>query len=352
MVVLENVGIDISMADFQVCFMVLLEGQNRKIKGTRKFKNTPEGFKAFRQWVEKKHLADVPLRMTMEATGVYYEGLAYDLYHHDYELSVVLANKAKAYFKSLNLKTKTDKIDAKSLAQFGLERKLNNWEPASKQMYSLKKTCRERVRLLEEKNLIFNQLHAEQHTQSPDQSAIKRMNERLELMDKQLKAVQGEIEQKVQADQLLNERVQNIVQVKGLGIVTVASVIAETNGFALFRNRAQLVSFAGYDVAQRESGSSIKGKTRISKKGNRYIRRALFFPAISVVKYHEEFKQIYLRIFDRTKIKMKGYVAVQRKLLVLIYTLFKKNEAYDPNAYKNNVQKVCRQDSIDPAYAG
>lgn len=351
MVILQNVGIDISMADFQVCFMILLEDQNRKIKGTRKFKNTSEGFKAFRQWVEKKRLAGVPLRMTMEATGVYYEGLAYNLYHHNYELSVVLANKAKAYFKSLNVKTKTDKIDAKGLAQFGLERKLSLWEPASKQMYSLKKTCRERVRLLEEKNMISNQLHAEQHSQNPDRLAIKRMNQRLKLIDKQLKAIEGEITQKVDADQELCQRVQNITKVKGLGLITVASVIAETNGFALFRNRSQLVSFAGYDVVEKQSGTSIKGKTHISKKGNSYIRRALFFPAISVVKYHEEFKQIHLRIFDRTKIKMKGYVAVQRKLLVLIYTLFKNKEAYDPDFYKKKNHKVCRQDT-NPAYAG
>ncbi|HAD13144.1 MAG TPA: IS110 family transposase, partial [Saprospirales bacterium] len=104
----------------------------------------------------------------------------------------------------------------------------------------------------------------------------------------------------------------------------------ETDGFALFKNKAQLVSFAGYDVVQRESGTSVKGTTRISKKGNSYIRRALYFPALTAVKYEPQFKDFYQRVFEKSFIKMKGYVAVQRKLLVLIYTLYKKEEPYDP----------------------
>ena len=101
MFIVQNVGIDISMADFQVCFMVLLQDQSTKIRGTRKFKNTKEGFEVFLTWVEKKRLRDLPLRMTMEATGVYYESLAYYLFENDYKLSVVLPNKVNAYFKQV-----------------------------------------------------------------------------------------------------------------------------------------------------------------------------------------------------------------------------------------------------------
>jgi hypothetical protein len=119
-----------------------------------------------------------------------------------------------------------------------------------------------------------------------------------------------------------------------VAFITVLAVIAETNGFELVENKSQLVSYAGYDIVERESGSSVKGKTRISKKGNRHIKHALHFPAISVVKYHEEFRSLCERVFDRTKVKMKGYVTVQRKLLVLIYRLYKKNMPYDPAYHK------------------
>ncbi|MBK6931929.1 MAG: IS110 family transposase [Saprospirales bacterium] len=114
------------------------------------------------------------------------------------------------------------------------------------------------------------------------------------------------------------------------------TIISETNGFELIENKAQLVSYAGYDVVERQSGSSIKGKTRISKKGNAHIRRALHYPALSAARYDPNLHALYQRVVERNpKAKMVALVAVQRKLLVLIYTLFKNNMEYDPNYAKN-----------------
>ena len=114
--------------------------------------------------------------------------------------------------------------------------------------------------------------------------------------------------------------------------MTALTVVAETNGFDLIENKGQLVSYAGYDVVENQSGISLKGKTRISKKGNSHIRNALYFPALSAAKYEPKLQNIYQRILEKNpKVKMIGAVAVQRKLLVLIYTLYKKNEPYDRN---------------------
>ena len=129
----------------------------------------------------------------------------------------------------------------------------------------------------------------------------------------------------------------NVCTIKGVGVITAASVIAETNGFALFKNKAQLVSYAGYDVVENQSGSSLNGKTRISKKGNSHIRRCLHFPALVAIKHNIRFKNLYDRVFENTKIKMKGAVAVQRKLLVLIYTLYRKNQPFDPEYNPKNL---------------
>lgn len=130
-------------------------------------------------------------------------------------------------------------------------------------------------------------------------------------------------------DPVLWKKVVNINTVKGLGIISIATVIAETDGFALFENQAQLVCYCGYDVVRNQSGKR-EGKTRISKMGNSRIRRILFMPAFSVVKYKvSPFAGLYERVYSRTRLKMKAYVAVQRKLLLLIYTLWKKNEPYD-----------------------
>ena len=118
--------------------------------------------------------------------------------------------------------------------------------------------------------------------------------------------------------------------IKGLGILSFAVIAAETNGFTLFDNAASLINYAGYDVIENQSGKHT-GKTKISKKGNSRIRRILHMPALSAVRDDQpQFQKLFERVYDRTKIKMKGYVAVQKKLLVMMYYLWKKNEKYDP----------------------
>lgn len=347
-VVKQNVGVDIAKDDFKVCFYHQDENGRRFIKATRTFKNTLAGFMEFVKWIEKKRIADLAVRITMEATGVYYENLVYFLDDNGYVASVVLPNISKAYAKSLNLKTKTDKIDAKMLGQLGIERDLVQWRRASPKMRMLKQLTRDRVSLLEEKTAISNKLHGIDHSYKPNKGVIERMKQRIKLIKKQITQVEKQIKQVIQLDEILHPKLTNICKVKGLGIITVATVIAETNGFVLFNSRGQLISYSGYDVIERTSGTSLKGKTRISKKGNKHIRRALYFPAIVMVKHEPQFKQLFDRILNRTGIKMKAYVAVQRKALLLIYTLFKNDSVYDPN-YENNKEKSQKENiqSVD-----
>ena len=162
------------------------------------------------------------------------------------------------------------------------------------------------------------------------------MHQHLKFISKQIKSIEEQTQKIYAEDADLKQRVDNICIVKGLGLLTVLTVVSEADGFELINNKNQLVSYAGYDVVENESGTSLKGKTRISKKGNSHIRRALFFPAMTAARYEPSLLALYQRIHERNpKIKMIGAVAVQRKLLVLIYTLYKKNEPYDPNFEMN-----------------
>lgn len=105
------------------------------------------------------------------------------------------------------------------------------------------------------------------------------------------------------------------------------------------------MSYAGFDVVERESGMST-GKTKISKKGNSHIRRALFMPAFTAVKYKEKpAVDLYNRTMEKHGVKMKSYVAVQKKLLVLIYHIWKKNQEYDPNYVKK--MKTHQEDTMN-----
>ena len=330
----QSVGIDVSKDELAVCFSNMEAGQRICIRSTKTFTNNKTGFKKLQSWARSWRKDDsVPFSLVMEATGVYYEEVAYYLKDQGWHVCVLLPNKTKAFAKSLDYKSKTDAIDAKILAQMALERNLPAWEPISPDMLIIKRLCRERIALQANKTAVKNQLHAKEHAHETDKGSLNRSKNLIKFLDKQIGQVEKEIEAAVIKDPVLKDKMEKICTIKGVGIITAATVVAETNGFALFENKAQLVCYAGYDVVENSSGTTLRGKTRISKKGNSYLRRAMHFPALVAVKHVPEMKALYERVFDRTKIKMKGCVAVQRKLLVLIYTLFKRGVAYDPAAY-------------------
>ncbi|WP_317044777.1 transposase [Olleya sp. Bg11-27] len=127
------------------------------------------------------------------------------------------------------------------------------------------------------------------------------------------------------------EELKNICTIPGVGMLTAVIVIAETNGFELIRNKKQITSYAGLDIKEKQSGTSIRSKTRISKKGNRNLRKAMHLPSLSAVKYNKTHKELYLRLTAKSGVKMKGLIAVQRKLLELIYVVYKNKEGFIQN---------------------
>lgn len=327
----QSVGIDISMESFAVAFCVIDLQQKVNVKASKKFKNTPLGYKLFLEWVSKHKQTGIPITFTMEATGVYYEQLAWFLHLEQLELAVLLPNKAKSYMRGVGIKTKNDKIDAMGLGRMGAEQALDKWEPISESAYQLRSLTRENEELQQVRTRIKNQLHAIKHAQFNNARMVKRLKARLKQLEHHIKQVKNDIEELIKADQKLKAKVDKIIPIKGLGLLTIATIIAETNGFALIRNQQQLVSYAGYDVVENQSGSHL-GKTKMSKKGNSHIRRALHMPAFSAVSHHSPaFSNLFHRLRGNGKLKMQAYVAVQKKLLTLIYTLWKNDSVYDPD---------------------
>jgi transposase len=343
----QSIGIDVSKDKIAVCFAVNQTEKKFRILATRNFDNNANGFAQLHGWIKKHRKPDLPVYALMEATGVYYESLAYFLREINLQVLVVLPNKTSAFAKSLNYKSKTDGIDAKILAQMALEREMPEWTPAGKNMLKMKRLCRERVELLVDQTSVKNRLHAKKHSYKGEVHSMKRAAKMLEFLKKQITEVEQEITKLISSDPEIKAKVDNICTIKGIGIITAATIIAETNGFALIKNKAQLVSYAGYDVVENQSGTSINGKTKISKKGNSFIRRALHFPALTTIKYNPSMKELYDRVFEKNRIKMKAAVAVQRKLLVLVYTLYRKDECFDPQGLttnKNNLPNKNRQE--------
>jgi transposase len=214
---------------------------------------------------------------------------------------------------------------------FGLERNLENWKRPNNIYKNLKQLTRERDQVISERAMVKNQLHAEKAEAEPHDGSLERINARISFLTKQLKEISQDIENCIKKDETLKSDVKIITSIPGIGLITAAIVLGETNGFELIRNKKQLVSYSGLDVIDKESGTSIKGKTKISKKGNRNLRKSMHLPALTALRNIPNFQELYLRIYNKTAIKMKGIVAVHRKLLELIYTLFKTKTMYNNN---------------------
>jgi transposase len=324
----QCVGIDISKGSFTACVCRKLLSGEALLSSVESFENNKTGYNQFVKWSRKITNPSVEVLFLMEATGIYYEGIAYHLHKLRQSVCVILPNKVKHYAKSLNVKTKTDIVDARIIAQMGAERNLPHWQPPSAILKQLRDLTRLYTDLKKERTVYLNRLDSEKASATVLPFVIKSNLLILKELEKQINQCEKEIEKTLMSEEWLAEKVNKIITINGVGLITLAIVIAETQGFALVSNRKQLASYAGYDIVQVESGTSVKGKTHISKKGNSRIRAALYFPALAASRYNQELKEDYQRINIAKASKMVGATALQRKLLLLIYTLWKNNDVF------------------------
>jgi transposase len=322
-----HVGIDISKSKFDAAIGVINYNQEAKFIASHVFVNSKEGYLDLLNWVNKKTNLEDPISYSMEATGVYYEKLAYFLNDKGFQIHVIVPSQAKKYIQSTGVKTKTDKIDAKSLMQLGLERNLKNWIAPEQYFYQLRTLTRERESILTERTQLLNQKHSLESGFEQNAKTLQRINKRIEIITEFAKEVELDIKNVISQNKELNKKVNKIITIPGVGLITVATVLAETHGFNLMQNLRQLTSYAGYDVVVRDSGQ-YKSRGKISKKGNRHIRKAMHLPALAARKSNPNYQAFYDKIYNKNPIKMVGCVALQRKLLCLIYTLWKRNEEF------------------------
>ena len=335
-VVKQVAGIDVAQKELVVTLGRMLDDFSIELFSYKVFKNNDSGVKLLVDWVNKLTGYEVPVRYVMEATGVYHQKFAYYLVDNGCEISIVLPNKISNYIRTLELKTITDKTCSQAIAQFGLERKLDKWAKPKSIYKELQQLTRERDQIVQERSVIKNQIHAEKTESEPNQKSLERMQARIRFLNSQEKEIKADITDIVNKDSDLKQVINNITTIPGVGELTAVIVLAETNGFELIRNKSQLSSYAGLDVKEKQSGTSVKGKPRISKKGNRNLRKSMHLPSLTAVKWDENFKNIYARLISKNGIKMKALVAVQRKILELIYILFKNETVYDKEYITKN----------------
>jgi len=333
-IVKQVVGIDVAQKELVVSLGRMYEDLALDLYARKTTPNTPKGFMTLLSWVSKLTDPAIEVRYVMEATGVYHESLAYYLEERGQAVSIVLPNKISNYFRTLDVKTITDKTAAETIARFGLERKLDNWKRPNAIFKKLRQLTRERDQLIQARTVAKNQLHAELSEAEPNKNSVARIKKQIVLFKNLEQEIRTELSELLNQDQEIKKSVTTICSLSGVQVLTAVTVLAEVNGFELIRNKRQLTSYAGLDVKEKQSGTSIKGKPRISKKGNKHLRKAMHLPALAAIRCDERFKAIFTRLVSKHGIKMKAAVAVQRKLLEMIFIIYKTNKPYDKNYFK------------------
>ena len=338
----QVLGVDVAQKELVITLGRMHDDFVIELCAYKVFKNTKNGFLKLSEWVNKLTDKEIKVRYVMEATGVYHQKFAYYLEEKQEDVSIVLPNKISNYMRTLDIKTITDKTCSEAIARFGLERKLDNWKKPKDIYRILKQLTRERRQIVDERTIVKNQLHAEETEAIPHIQSIGRLKRRIQFLNTLEKEIKNEIKISVKEHKDLMVDINNICTIPGVSVLTAVTVIGETNGFELIRSKKQLTSYAGLDVKEKLSGTSVKGKPKISKRGNRYLRSCLHLPALSTIKWDDNFRDQYARIVAKHGIKMKGCVAVERKLLELIYVIYKTKTIYD-NDYEFKKNSVLAQ---------
>jgi transposase len=333
-------AIDVDQKFLVVTLGRLLDDLTQELYSRKRFPNTQKGFMALVLWVKKLTCDQTPLRFVMEATGVYHESLAYFLDAKGYEVSIVLPNRISNYMRTLEVKTITDKTASEGIARFGLERKLDRWKRPNPIFKRLRQLTREREQVIQMRTMTKNQLHAELTEAEPNENSLARIKKQIAFLDKHEKQITAEIKGLAMQEQHVKASIKLVCSITGIGLLTASTALGETNGFDLIRNKRQLTSYAGYDVKEKQSGTSVRGKPKISKRGNKYLRKAMHLPALAAIRHDERFKAIYSRLISKHGIKMKAAVAVQRRLLEMMYTIYKNNRPYEKDYLHKNNQPV------------
>ena len=334
----QCLGVDVSKLSLSLSLGFLTDKLVKEFLVHDDVSNDLSGYKELLKWLKESVDSSTDLLIVMEATGVYHQGIAHYLYELGYSVCVMQSGRVKRYAQSLDQRSKTDALDSKMLSMLGLERELRLWNPPSVELQELKILSRERSSLLKDRTVETNRQSAIVSGVYKDKRATKRHKQRLKLLNDQIVSIEEEMRELISNNEFLKKKLNLLESIPGISFISAATVIGETLGFESISNAKQLTSYAGYDVVLRESGN-FKGKTRISKKGNSHIRAALHMPSMTCVRCNPTLKQFYNRLKPKKAKPLVALIAVQRKLLILMFTLWKNEEVYDQTYETKKQQK-------------
>ncbi|MEG4345785.1 IS110 family transposase [Microcoleus sp. A003_D6] len=310
-------GIDISKKDFHV--VLLKEERGSKPK---KFTNNTAGFESLNQWLKKQGVEK--LHACMEATSIYGDALAEFLYEAGYQVSVVNPARIKGFAKSELLRTKTDSVDAALIARFCAAIKPSLWKPTPIEVKELQAL----LRRLESLTLMYQQ--EENRLETATATVAKLTRAHLDYIKEQQAEIKKMISDHFDQHPHLKQQRELLTSIPGIGEQTAAVLLAEVGRIEDYKNARQLAAYAGLTPCERSSGTSVRGKTRLSCTGNVRLRKALYMPAVVAMRCNPLLKAVSERLLGRGKVKMQVIGALMRKLVHLAFGILKSQKPFDP----------------------
>ncbi len=311
-------GVDISKSYFDV---VDQEGCHFQ------FSNELNGFEAFAGYLRKNSC------VVMEATGYYHYCLAQFLYKHNFRVSVVNPLSVKRFIQMKLSKIKTDKSDAKAICEYAQINKVPLYTGRSKVQFECLQLLSLQDLYLKQRTAIKNKLHGEETLGNPSEGVVLSLFRALDLLNKEISLLQEQLE--ILVNKIDKKQMNQLMSIPGIGKKTAMLLIVLTDGFTSFQNARQLCSYAGITPTIRQSGSSIRGRSRISKMGNQKLRNLLFLCSFSASKYNKSCRELYERIVAKGKSKKLALIAVCNKLLKQAFAIAKSGENYQEDYFKN-----------------
>ncbi len=317
-------GIDISKLKFNACLI----HESGKLKH-KVFPNNETGFEQLRQWLSKLGVERV--HACLEATGTYSEPLALFLHEAGHRLSLVNPAAIKAFAASCLSRTKTDRVDAGLIARFTQAQQPPQWTPLPAEVRDLQALVR-RLESLQEMRLM-----EENRLSSGITVAVVRQSveELLTHLNAQIKRTEKLIRDHINKHPGLKEQRELLDSIPGIAATTAALLLSEITDIKQYRSARQVAAYAGLVPRERQSGTSVRGRTRLSKIGNARLRRALYFPAITALRCSPFFQAWAKGLQERGKSKMSVICAVMRKLLHVAYGVLKNGKEFDPQWAKS-----------------
>jgi transposase len=313
------VGVDCAKKTFDIALLQ----DNQKFRTKAKLPNTEAGFSQFEQWLEKH--AEPRCWVVMEATGIYYEALADFLYARGFKVAVLNPAIIHAYGKQDLRRVKTDKADAKLIAQYGHERAhaLRAWVPEPAARRRLRAMVRRLEDLQEMRQMESNRLEV---ADSVVQASIRSV---IHSIEQQIAQTRQAINQHIDDDPDLRGKRDLIVSIDGLSSTSAASILAELGDPLDYTGARAVVAFAGLNPVPDESGQ-YTGPTPISKTGSARLRKALYMPGLTAIRYNPVIKEQSERLKARGKAPKQIICAAMRRLLHLVYGVIKSGKPFDP----------------------